>query len=111
MDVIENTVPEILLPEYTAVLLKNGDLLILADDVIKIKISYLEYDIKVENIKLPEFYFPEKKTFKDFMIPILFCAGTSLIATAIAGKDTPVWKYVLSAGQGITFGFLLTLTR
>lgn len=109
LDIIEHTIPDINFPELNAVLLDNGDLLILPESEINIKINYLEYSVKLDNITIKEFYFPEKKRFKDYAIPILFGAGVAVIGSSI-GNDKG-WKYGLSAIQGMTFGFIMTFTR
>ncbi len=110
LDIIENTIPDLIFPIYSAVLNKTGDLIIFpVKPVATIKIDYLCYEINLPEYKIDNFYIRNEKDLFDYMVPSIFGIGIGVFGTAI-GKGEKIWQYLLSAGQGAVFGFLITLS-
>lgn len=108
LDIIEHTVPEITIPEMTAILTIDGDLVISHIDPVEIKIYYLSYSVEIEPFKIVEFYIPEKKEFLDYLLPVTLSIGTALVGTALAENAEP-WQYGISALQGAGIGIFLSI--
>lgn len=109
LDVIENTIPKLTFPSYSAVLTKSGDLIIFPiNSIATIEIDYLCYEINLPEYKINNFYIKEKKDFIDYIKSPVIGMGIGIIGAAIAKSKDP-WQYIVSASQGVIFGFVITL--
>lgn len=106
LDAIEHSIPEINLPEFTAILSISGDLFIKLEGPINIKIDYLQYEMEMDPVKIKGFYKPKKKGLLDYALPVGVGLGASLLGTAIAEKAEP-WQYGLSALGGAGLGLII----
>jgi hypothetical protein len=109
LDDIERAVPEILMPYYGAVLLKNGDLVIFPEEeIMYINIDYLRYAVTLKEYKLDGFYLPDTKDFMDYFTSISLGVCIGLIGTLVVQNAEP-WQYAVSGLCGGIMGFVIVI--
>lgn len=80
LDIIEHTTPEIVFPEYNAILTDKNDLVIFPpeDEFLDINIYYLSYEAELPTYIIPDFY--QAKTYtKEFIITGAVSFGVGLL--------------------------------
>jgi len=82
---IEHTIPEISLPDYTAILTTENDLIVYPNEEKgSIKIDYLSYEIS-----MPSYYFPKFITEKSPITTYFIIGGCCIVGGFIIGLLIP----------------------
>lgn len=109
LDIIEHTIPEVIMPDVSAILSNQGGLYISFLNPIEVKIHTLYYSITMNTYKISDFHISKEKDFLDYCLPVFFGAGIGLIGTAIVNDSEP-WHYGISLLQGGLLGFILSIS-
>lgn len=109
LDILEHSDPEIIIPEYSTMILYNGDLLIMPLGPMIVKIGHLEYKIDLNDVVINEFYI-NQKTIGDYILPGLFGIGIGVLGPAISSAEKP-WQYFISGSCGLGLGLLYAYVR
>ncbi len=108
LDIIENYIPDIILPDFATIVSENGDLVLYPLNKMNIKISYLEYDVETPHYVVDDFCVKGKNGFWDYFFSMVFGAGIGVIGTALSEK-AQLWQYGVSFASGAVLGLLFTL--